>query len=85
MKYINRYNYALIKRRYLKLLLKQNGIKRVNKNSLNSLENFLEEEVLKIMPLLKERLTINIKKTLEEKDVLSVVESLKKDKNYWEI
>ena len=85
MKKINKITNRLIKIKNLKEMLKNKGIKRIKRSSIIELEKYLEKNIMELTPLLKEQLIINSKKTLEEKDVLSVLKSLKKDKNYWEI
>src|SRR3989344_3235307 len=56
-------------RRNLLSLLKKNGILRINKEALNSLEKHIYKYLVKNIPKLKENMEINGRKTLKGEDV----------------
>jgi len=79
----NKEHNALIKRRNLLSLLKKNGILRINKEALNSLEKHIYKYLVKNIPKLKENMEINGRKTLKGEDVFILDEQ--KRENYPEI
>lgn len=82
MRKINKKANTLIKRRGLILRLKKVGIKRINKEALSFLENYLEEEFEKIVRILKEEIDTQGKKTLKKGEIKRL--KLKEQKS-WEI
>lgn len=73
---------TLIKRKNLVLLLKQNNLRRVSPIALNAIEKNIHDYITSLSIVLKERLTIKGKKTLEKKDIEEI---LKNQSEYWEI
>lgn len=84
MKKNKKYANGLIKRKNLRLLLVQNGIKRVNEEALEAIESALENALSNLFNALKEEIVIRGKKTLEKEDVSNVLEKIRKEE-FWEI
>ena len=76
---------TLIKRKNLLLMLKNKGINQTRKEALALIEKMIEKNLEKTILLSKEEMTINGRKILNEKDVLSAAEKLKKEEFGWEI
>ena len=73
---------ALIKRKGLVLMLRKSGIKRVNKQVVCIIENYLIKELNKLIEILKEEMTIRGRKTLKKEDIQKL--GVRKDEG-WEI
>ena len=73
---------ALIKRKGLVLMLRKSGIKRVNKQVVFVLENYLIKELNNLIEILKEEMTIRGRKTLKKEDIQKL--GVRKDEG-WEI
>lgn len=80
---IKRYKKAntLIKRKKLVWMLKEAGIKRVNKEAISALENYLIKELNNLIGILKEEIIIRGRRTLEKEDIQKL--SIRKDDG-WE-
>ena len=72
----------ILKRKKLVAEMKKFGLNRINKNSLDVLDEYVVDELKTIFKLLKEELIVNGKKTLEKRDVEKV---LKKEEKEFEI
>ena len=62
----------LIKKNNLLKLIKEEGINRVSPNALNALDKKISKNVKNLIRELKQHIQINAKKTLEEKDILTI-------------
>lgn len=62
----------LIKKNNLLKLIKKEGITRVSPNALNALDEKISKNVENLIRKLKQHIQINAKKTLEEKDILTI-------------
>lgn len=78
---------ALIRRKNIVLTLRENRIKNISKDSLDMLENIMENYLKRIIPLLREELIINGRKTLKKEDVAKVLEKIQPKEEFlnWEI
>ena len=72
----------LIKRKNLILEIKNFGIKRVNSEAIFLLEDYLNEDLKKLLSLLEEELKIKGKKTLEKKDIMEIVEKINEEDSF---
>ena len=76
---------SLIKRKRLVIELKKLGINRASPQAISFLEHTLKKNLIKIIEILKEEMTIQGRKTLKKEDVKNVLNKLKKQEDYWEI
>jgi histone H3/H4 len=76
---------SLIKKNNLIVLMKQHGVNRVDKESINCLENETANFLDKVVLLLKEEMTINGRKTLRKQDVKKAIKKLNHKETFWEI
>ncbi len=68
----------LIKEKYLRELLKENGISRLNPKALTKIEKSITKMVEDLAGRLKEKSIIEGRRTIKEKDVESVLEKKEK-------
>jgi histone H3/H4 len=80
----NKIDNSLIKKNQLIELLNKKGISRINSESLDLIDKIVNDYIVGVLPLLKEEMIINCRKTLQKEDVLKAFSSLKKEKN-WDI
>jgi histone H3/H4 len=70
----------------LKKIIKNNNINNINKEAIILLENYIKENIRKIISLLREEMIINGRKTLKKKDVHAVFERFQNEEyKNWEI
>ncbi|MDP4039944.1 MAG: NFYB/HAP3 family transcription factor subunit [Candidatus Pacearchaeota archaeon] len=73
---------TLIKKNLLKRLFRQAGIKRISPEAISEIEKFVVKKIETLRDKLKEKITINARKTVKEKDVKEI---LNETANYPEI
>ena len=85
MKKNNKKINSLIKRKNLILRLKMHGIRRANPDSVNFIENALEEILGRLFSGTSEKMQIHGRKEKKKEDVKNVLEKIKKKEDSWEI
>ena len=78
-------NNSLIKRKQLTKILKKWGIKRFEKKALKAIEKKIIDELKEDSKLMARKLMLEGRKTLTEKDILSVIAAKNKEKEEFEI
>ena len=78
-------NNSLIKRNQLTKILKKWGIKRFEKKALRAIEEKIIDELKEDSKLMTRKLMLEGRKTLTEKDILSVIAAKNKEKEEFEI
>ena len=68
---------SLIKRKKLLTELKNQNIKRINKQAVKEIEKFIGDQIGIIIKVAREILTIKGKKTLEKEEIIEAVKKLK--------
>ena len=76
---------SLIKRNRLTEILKKWGIKRFKKKALKAIEEKIIDELKEDSKLMVRKLMLEGRKTLTEKDILSIVAAKNKEKDEFEI
>ena len=74
----------LIKQKNLALELKKAGIKRINKESVKLLNEYLIGNLIRLAPLLNEEIVVHGRKTLMKEDIIEVLNKIKKEEKGWE-
>ena len=78
-------NNSLIKRNQLTKMLKEWGVKRFEKKALRAIEEKIIDELKEDSKLMTRKLMLEGRKTLTEKDILSVIAAKNKEKEEFEI
>jgi len=78
---------SLIKRKNLIKILNQNGIKRITKDAILTLEKNMEKHLEEILEPLKQETIIQGRKTLKKEDVENVIEKMNEEEEFeiWRI
>ena len=73
---------SLIKRKNLIKILNQNGIKRITKDAILTLEKNMEKYLEEILEPLKQETIIQGRKTLKKEDVENVIEKMNEEEEF---
>ncbi len=73
---------SLIKRKNLIKILNQNGIKRITKDAILTLEKNMEKHLEEILEPLKQETIIQGRKTLKKEDVENVIEKMNEEEEF---